>query len=280
MNKNMVLVLSAGLLLIVAVAVVGIGFLIAGGGSEGQAIITSTSTTSSVSTTVSSTTVETTVSSIPTTTVPKASLSLNITPSAYNPDDSDTLRLYDGDTAVLSASDASGRDVDGVEVYVGGELKGTTDSAGKLVFGPVEGGDYTLTAKKTGFEDSDMDLSVWDSEYGLSIYVRRKLEDSERDMNIRKGRVNLRFYDLPSCSICRVMRPTVSDIVSPNRDCILYEVISLWKYNEELAGKFGQTTTPVMEIQGQSGFFQTSGFVPSSQLETMIQKASPSCDIN
>lgn len=255
--------------------------------TETPAPMTSTTVSTTITSTVEETTTLsdlTTISTLPSTTTilsqTSSKFSLNVTPVSFNPDDPETLRLHKADMAVVTVSDDGGNPVSGASVYLGDDSAGVTDSGGTLRIGPLKDGDLTVRVEKIGFNPARLDVNVWESSYGLSTHVRRRLASSVRDDYISRGFVNFRFYDLPSCAICRVMRPKVSDIVSPNRDCIVYEIISLWKYNKELAGKFGLMQTPVIEIEGSNGMFQTSGYVSPAKLEDLIEKASPSCDVS
>lgn len=206
-------------------------------------------------------------------------LTVNIIPEKHYVKDTVSMRLYKGDTGVMRVMDSGGVKLSNVEVSLNGETVGFTNNDGLLALEDLSSGDHIITAVKSGFQLNSVNISVWKSSYGSSIFIRRKLSDSQRREYISDGRVNVRLYDLPSCAICRVMRPRVSGIVSDRRDCIVYEIVSLWKYNKELAGRFPGMQTPIIEVEGTAKSFQTSGMVSVTKMLDMIEQASPECFI-
>lgn len=278
-----IVIASSVVLIALFVAVFAI-LLLAGESSEPEDTTDTTETTTTSVPKVKPIILETTVppstlttSLATSTTLPGLVFQLNITPEKYYEKDSASLMLFKGDTGVVSVRGANDNKPAGVEIFVDDKPAGFTNEDGRLEIRNLEPGNYTLYAVKDGFSPASLNFSVWKSPYGLSIFVRRMLPESSRDEYISDGKVNVRFYDLPSCAICRVMRPRVSDIVSKNRDCVVYEIISLWKYSEELTGRFIGMTTPIIEIEGPGKSFQTSGMVSSQKLEDMLVKASPGC---
>jgi hypothetical protein len=63
-------------------------------------------------------------------------------------------------TLTVCCKDSKGKAVSDVSVYVNSIYRGTTDLNGKLVITNITAGTYTMTAKKTGYKDTSISITV------------------------------------------------------------------------------------------------------------------------
>ncbi|MFC2154566.1 glutaredoxin family protein, partial [Candidatus Altiarchaeota archaeon] len=173
----------------------------------------------------------------------------------------------------ILALDGNGNPVEGVEIFKEGVLLGESDKEGRLFTEALSSGAHVFNANKTGYAPVEKSFEVDRSRYGMSLEVRGLLSDSERHKAIKGGKASVRFYETPSCPNCKKVKDYMADILASNRECILYEVINLWAYQEELEGKFPKMTTPIIEIEGNEREFMMNGLVPSKTLKRRISDA-------
>lgn len=203
-------------------------------------------------------------------------LEIQVMPEKFYEGDNATKRIYVGDNILVSIT-YNDLPIPNMEISLDNVPIGKTNQNGILGVEGIESGDHTLSIEHSEYGTITKTFNAYSTPYGLSRYVRRKLSEEEGEKHIKNGMVNLRFYDLPNCAICRVMRPRVSSLVGEHRNCIVYELISLWKYHDELVGKFTGLQTPIITVESSSYKSSTSGLVSMKRLEDMIERASPGC---
>lgn len=75
-----------------------------------------------------------------------ATLTLTMTPQTH--------------TLTVFCKDSKGKAIYGVSVYVNNNYRGTTDQNGKLVITNITAGTYIVTAKKTGYKDTSVNVTA------------------------------------------------------------------------------------------------------------------------
>ena len=75
-----------------------------------------------------------------------ATLTLTMTPQTY--------------TLTVFCKDSKGKAVSGASVYINGNYQGVTDSSGKLAITNITAGTCTVTAKKGGYKDTSVNVTV------------------------------------------------------------------------------------------------------------------------
>lgn len=188
-------------------------------------------------------------------------------------------KLYAGDTLLIAFNPKEGWKK--VKVLLDGTMLG--ESTGDRVFlvEDLTGGEHEINVERNGISIKTV-ISVWQTRYGLSRDVRTLLTEEERRMVIHEGGASLRFYDIPNCANCIVMRPKVAGLAEKFRHCISYELVSLWKpsVREDLKRDFpdqSKVVTPVIVIEGPDGRFNYMGIVPPEKLEENIRTVAPAC---
>lgn len=204
---------------------------------------------------------------------------VNASPDKFYEGDPKTKGFYPGDNLNLLVSNGKGDPVEGARIEFDNAYAGSTNENGKFQVQNLESGNHTLNIAKEGFEDEELNISVYRSMYAMSLAVNRLLDSEIRAKYIADDRANLRFYYLPNCSLCKIMEPKVAKIVNEHRDCIVYEHISMWIYNNdpEIKNQFAGKLTPVIRIVGSKANYETQGLVSPESLLDMIRNAAPQC---
>lgn len=188
-------------------------------------------------------------------------------------------KLYANDDVlvIVSPSDGAAK----AKIYLDNTFMGVTTGEGSFLLEDLSGKEHKI-AVETAELSVDTVIPVWRTRYGLSLDVRDLLTGEERRNAISEGEANLRFYDIPNCANCIVMRPKVASIVENYRHCIAYELISLWKppVREDLKKEFpdqSKVVTPVIIVEGANGKYSYMGIVPPATLIKNILKVAPAC---
>ena len=226
--------------------------------SASTAIVEYTSSTASTTTSTSTTSsISTTTSTIP----------LKIMEILYSPD-----KIYRGDDAIISVS--MGDDAKGSKLHINGDYKGVIgDSVFNLL--SLEGGQHNIVLEKDGYVNGTLMLQVDIDSYATSRDVRQKMSRGEEIQHIAKGKSVIRFYDTASCSICKAVVSQLNKLVDDNRDCVVYEKLSYYKYS----AKLGPGLLPFIEVEGSMGERTANGPVKMSTVKNMVESTS-GCDMN
>lgn len=190
-------------------------------------------------------------------------------------------KLYTGDDLQVYVNSTGG--LNDVKIFIDDEPAGDSIGEGLFILTDLDERDHKITVDGGG-NSVEIDLAVWRTRYGLSLDVRNLLSEEERREVINDGKANLRFYDIPNCPNCIVMRPKVASIVEEYRECVAYELISLWKPGgrEDLKKYFPdqvKMVTPIIMVDGVNGRFSYMGIVPPETLIRNILKVAPACSI-
>ena len=63
-------------------------------------------------------------------------------------------------TLTVYCQDKNGKPISGVSIYINGCFKGKTDASGKLAITNIPAGTYTVTAKKCGYKDTSISVTI------------------------------------------------------------------------------------------------------------------------
>jgi hypothetical protein len=270
MDAGLVYTLVFILFMVVVLAglIGGIIYLTADGGNKPpEKPATTTYTTSTSTTTTESPITPTSSSSTLTTTSTTTTLGFRVLTVTYSPE-----KLYRLDDAVLTV-ESGGSPITGALVYVDGEYSGST-ADGSYDILSLTGGMHEVVVVKQGYMNVSVTVTVSEDTYATSKDVHRELSLIERNQAFLEGKADVRFYTTPFCVNCAQVRRKLDKLVDDNRECIVYEKLSYYKYRNELGGG----DLPFIIVQGDNGEFTVNGLVSMSRVEDMIERAS-GCDM-
>ncbi len=278
MDKNtmIVVVLVTILFALIIMAIIGLYMI-----SDDIVGVPETSSTLPPQTTVTST-ISTTTSSVPTTsmpgepdkttTVPQIATTTTTIPLGVIHISIDPKNPYRKDDVYVTVDPDPHSEKKGL-IKVNEKIIDTIgDDPFKLI--SLESGDYEVIVTMEGYEDSSYHFEVAQETYATSRDVRQKLSRGEELIAINEGKAVIRFYDTASCSICKAVVAQLNKVVDDNRECIVYEKLSYYKYSS----RFGTGYLPFIEIEGKNGQMNANGQVKMSSIKNMVERVA-GCDI-
>jgi hypothetical protein len=168
---------------------------------------------------------------------------------------------------------SNGQPMDGVEIYLNHILHGETDE-GYYAIENLPGGDHMISVKFDGYYEVSAPISVSDDSYATSRDVRSPISETEKQKANSDGKAIVSFYETSFCTNCDVVRRKLNIVVDKNRDCLVYEKLSYWKYRDRL----WSGSLPFITIDGRLGTYKANGLVKMESLKGMMERAS-GCEI-